>query len=402
MHLIGNIDGEIHATERLKLQSREKKTIPVQINWIEPEGDIPDQKIFLKSGDKVLEESIVLSGTTISEFTDLFLFDLEGNEIPYRIQAKSPENYSTDINGYQVNNTYQQPAVEEEKVPQEKPIEEISETVEEEETLVEDDIVGENIEKQSDPPIENPQPNNTEELKNESIEEEATSTEVIQEMEALLPKKELPPIEEVDLKQYLLTENIETEEKVRNPVEKLLLESSPLSQGLIQEEVLPNTLIDLVEKGSTSIVSIKVKDYFDNPVEAAFFEIKNNEDPSLVYAIGPSDKEGNIELELPYGNYSIKQTATSGDFNIATNINDLDIQEKETAVTIVNNSKSLSQVYIQTVDPAGEPLDGGSYRLTSLIDPTNSIDISESTPRGLMAEVPLGEYRISQLEAPLG
>ena len=442
IHLIGNQGEEFHGSESMKIQSRQKTTIPVQILWQGDEEEIPDQKIYLKREEKIIEERVVLSGTTLSEFEDHYVFDIDGNEIKYTIQADTPEGYTTEIQDYSIINKFSKIPVEE-KTQQEINPEKLEEksdkdlgfeesalegTSNNEETEVQEENNPVFIQSNSNSELTDiPADNNdvkqnvdtsiTESNKEVLLEANETSDdefekqleikedvfpETKEEALNLLPKEELPSLEETDLKEYLLTGSVQLKEDHKTTQLESTIKTSPITQTIIEEEVIPNLLYDLVEKGTEATVTIVVKDLSDKPVEGAFFELINKDDPTLVYAVGPSDDKGWITKGLPYGNYFIKQTATGEEFTVNNVIPDIEVIDKSTQITILNESKALSKVFIQTVSKDGEQLNGGEYKLTNLLDPSKTIKAETATPQGLMTEVPLGKYKVTQLTAPLG
>ncbi|MDO5649595.1 MAG: SpaA isopeptide-forming pilin-related protein [Gallicola sp.] len=354
-----NSEDPIYGTEGLKLQSREKIKIPVELHWLGVEGEIPDQTISLKRGDKTLEERTILSGDTQTEFTNLYAKDLAGKKIDYRIEAKELDHYRTTVEGYKVTNQFEK----EEKVSQEPTLEKAEEKL--------------NMEK-----------DNSLSVKEEAEEKRETGEPLVFDKDEVLNTS---------------TENNSTSlPSVEDPLRSTLLKEENLTSRAGSEEASREEITEEDKRERRSTVEITTQDFRNQPVEGAFYEITNKENQKEIVNVGPSDKEGKILAYLPYGVFSVKQTMTNQSFSIADKIPDLKVEETTSSFKVYNEGTRLSKVFIKTEDPNGENVEGAAYRLTNIINPEKVYTAREKTDKGVMAEVPQGNYAVTQITEGVG
>lgn len=498
MQLIGFNEVEIRGREDILLQSREKIQIPVEIYWNGTDDTPPDQKVFLKLGDKVLEERLVQSGTTVTEFTNQPAYDIDGNLIPYTIAADTVDQYTTSVEGYQIINQY---------IPKEEPIEEVAEqTVEplQEETVTAEEQTSqpeEIIPAETTTTEEQPEEQITELSEGSSVIDEGTITneaaptvmtpleetathdlttekDASQNNEILMPipfkeeaapiessleestmetaamevnkekleelilqeneeknvlitaveekeAEKLPPLEEVNLNEYILTGEvqkeetlpeispltaalidegiIETKEADLSAIEPLLIkDTSSISEEIIETGLLPQALEEYQASISSVQFTIMTEDHLGNPIEGATYELRNKEDPTIVYKIGASDSQGIITEEVQSGTYEIAQLNTGSDYILSSSLKEVTVLEENSSITVVNEKNEKSKVYITAVNSEMESLSGGEYLLTNTLDPSIQKTAGPATTEGAVAEVPMGTYIITETTAPTG
>jgi len=159
-----------------------------EVIWtgIPDEMTIPNTTLKLMSGEEVVESIEIADGLSEVKFTPVAKFNDAGEEIHYSVSQDSLENFTTEIRGFVVENTYVEPVViaevaEEQVVeePVEEPVEE--EPVEEEPVveapIVEEPVVEEPVEEE--PVVEEPV--------EEKIEEVVVETEGVDDSEYNMP-----------------------------------------------------------------------------------------------------------------------------------------------------------------------------------------------------------------------
>ncbi len=106
---------QIKTLSEVKVKPRTKVDIPVNISWNNiPEGiTTPDTEIELLNGEEKVEKVTLVSGNNFTVFEDLYKYDVNGNEIDYSLSQITLDGYDTEIEGYDITNSYIEQQAEE-------------------------------------------------------------------------------------------------------------------------------------------------------------------------------------------------------------------------------------------------------------------------------------------------
>ncbi|MDO5649619.1 MAG: SpaA isopeptide-forming pilin-related protein [Gallicola sp.] len=98
----------------------------------------------------------------------------------------------------------------------------------------------------------------------------------------------------------------------------------------IVEDQLSTLYITTVQEGNPEI-----------KVEGAYYELQNIEDETKIYKAGPSDANGLMTLELPYGKYKVIQIGTGFGYNVGPEIPDLVVNDTKEGIIVENTAQAL-------------------------------------------------------------
>lgn len=103
-------DIEIKSSSRAKVRPRVKLDLPVNISWENvPSGtEVPDTELTLMNGEDALIRRTLVSGSNFTVFEDLYKYDIDGNEIDYKLSQITSDSYDSKIDGFNVVNSYSQ------------------------------------------------------------------------------------------------------------------------------------------------------------------------------------------------------------------------------------------------------------------------------------------------------
>ncbi|EMC2390606.1 LPXTG cell wall anchor domain-containing protein, partial [Enterococcus faecalis] len=156
---------------------------------------------------------------------------------------------------------------------------------------------------------------------------------------------------------------------------------------------------------TTGKMILSVKDEERQPLAGAVFTLKDTAGKEIKKEL-TTNAEGQVELvELAYGEYQLFQTqATAGYIAIANPI-EVAIDKKETVIEVVNTKERLKtgQVTIQVKDAQNQAVVNAMFKVEDALNNTVKEKIlSNEHGEIVLEEIPFGQYRLIQLEAPAG
>ena len=120
---------------------------------------------------------------------------------------------------------------------------------------------------------------------------------------------------------------------------------------------------ELTNKIGIGLITVKKLDEKYQPLAKVYFTIRNADDPTKVYTLGPTDANGDAEVTVPYGNYVVVESQTVPGYEISLTEYKGTVSEDtnwEFSFTAVNYPKTgYIEVYKKTQD--GKDLAGAVF-----------------------------------------
>lgn len=141
----------------------------------------------------------------------------------------------------------------------------------------------------------------------------------------------------------------------------------------------------------------------DEAVPGAKIQITNKETKEVVFE-GITDKEGKIEVKLPYGKYIIKETVAPQGYVLNEAIGEFEIKENgEIVKAEIKNKKIIGRLdFVKVAEDEKTPLEKAKIQISN--KETGKVIYEGVTGKEgkLIVNLPFGKYVIKEIEAPKG
>ncbi|HED9418429.1 TPA: LPXTG cell wall anchor domain-containing protein [Enterococcus faecalis] len=156
---------------------------------------------------------------------------------------------------------------------------------------------------------------------------------------------------------------------------------------------------------TTGKMILSVKDEERQPLAGAVFTLKDKAGKEIKKEL-TTNAEGQVELpELAYGEYQLFQTQAATGYIATAKPIEVVIDKKETVIEVVNTKEQpkTGQVTIQVKDAQNQAVVNAVFKVEDALNNTVKEKIT-SNEHGVIVleEIPFGQYRLIQLEAPAG
>ncbi|MGH1788786.1 SpaA isopeptide-forming pilin-related protein [Enterococcus faecalis] len=156
---------------------------------------------------------------------------------------------------------------------------------------------------------------------------------------------------------------------------------------------------------ATGKMTLSVKDEERQPLAGAVFTLKDKAGKEIKKEL-TTNAEGQVELpELAYGEYQLFQTQAATGYIATAKPIEVVIDKKETVIEVVNTKEQpkTGQVTIQVKDAQNQAVVNAVFKVEDALNNTVKEKIT-SNEHGeiVLEEIPFGQYRLIQLEAPAG
>ncbi|MDH5040685.1 SpaA isopeptide-forming pilin-related protein [Enterococcus faecalis] len=156
---------------------------------------------------------------------------------------------------------------------------------------------------------------------------------------------------------------------------------------------------------TTGKMTLSVKDEERQPLAGAVFTLKDKAGKEIKKGL-TTNAEGQVELsELAYGEYQLFQTQTAAGYIVTAKPIEVVIDKKETVIEVVNTKErpKTGQVTIQVKDAQNQAVVNAVFKVEDALNNTIKEKITTNEHGAIvLEEIPFGQYRLVQLEAPVG
>jgi len=189
-------------------------------------------------------------------------------------------------------------------------------------------------------------------------------------------------------------------------------EEAPPEEPTAEPTEVPEPTAEPTEVPELGAIDVEIVDQDGNLIEAEGACLTIDGLTASVCDNQPGDEDSNPGVllfeDVPAGIYSVTQDAAPAGFEVGEGLVDVQVEEGQVADEALNLAATTGTIQIIAADGSGNPIGGACWSLTSVAS-GNFDQCDDETNGGIaddgfatFADVPAGEYTLSQFETPPG